>query len=263
MKTDSDIVRCSKNIGFVNDICADGICCFMSIPRDQNHLGISRLLLKRRNASYGIRLLYTSLQAKDIVYNPCKCLGFYLKGFNTPTGYAINVLLRCGIFGKRCRPYTCNEFPDKPDSFMHDVPAPCVYNEYLAPADYITLKHKHAFRLYYAIKDDRKLLNKIAPGFTAEETRKTLNLCENVVKISATWNEKPAEYFLVEVPKSACILYTSRVHPRIESTKQAYNHWQGHVESWLEKHYGSKWQKRLDHAIENEGVISKKQNEQR
>lgn len=263
MKTGSEIVGCGKNIGLVNDICADGICCFMSIPRNQSHLGISKLFLKRRNASYGIKLLYTSLQTKDIVYNPCKCLEFYLKRSDTPAGFAANVLLRCGIFGKRCRPYTCNEFPDKSDSFMHDVPAPCVYNEYLAPADYITLKHKHDFRLYYAIKDDRKLLNKIAPGFTTEEIRKTLNLCENVVKVSAAWGEKPAEYFLVDMPKSDCALYTSRVHPKIESVKQAYNLWHGHIEGWLEKHYGSKWQRCLDRALEDEGGRTKKQNVQK
>ncbi|OQD45649.1 hypothetical protein BIY37_07265 [Candidatus Brocadia sapporoensis] len=258
MKTGSGIVACSKNIDFVNDLCADGICCFMSIPRDQTHLGISKIFLKRRNASYGIKLLYTALQAKDIVYNPCKCLEFYLKEFNTPAGPAIKVLLRCGIFGKKCRPYPCKEFPDKADSFMHDVPAPCIYNEYLAPTDYIALKHKQIFHLYFAIRDDHKLLKKIAPGFATEEIRRKLNLCENVFKISAAWNEKPSEYFLLEVPKLACVLYTSKVHPRIESIKQAYNLWQGHIESWLEKHYGSKWQNRLERAIENESATSRK-----
>lgn len=258
MKTESRIVGCNKDIAFVNDICADGICCFMSIPRDHTHLGISKIFLKRRSASYGIKLLYTALQSKDIVYNPCKCLEFYLKELSTPTGYSISVLLRCGIFGKKCRPYTCNEFPDKPDSFMHDIPAPCIYNEYLASADYITLKHKHVFRLYFAIRDDHKLLKKIAPGFTTEEIRKKLNLCEKIVKISAAWNEKPAEYFLLKVPKTEGVLYTSRVHPKIESIKQAYQHWQGHIESWLEKHYGSKWQNRINCAIEKENSITKK-----
>ncbi|KKO18704.1 MAG: hypothetical protein L3J18_03750 [Candidatus Brocadia sp.] len=252
MRTDPGSSGCGKNIGFVNDVCADGICCFTSIPRNQNHLGVTKVFLKRRNASYGIKLLYTALQSKDIVFNPCKCLEFYLRGLITPTGHSIGALLRCGIFGKKYRPYTCNEFPDKPDSFMHDIPAPCIYNEYLAPEDYITLKHKHIFRLYFAIRDDQKFLKKIAPGFTAEEIRKKLNLCENVGKISAIWDEKPAEYFLLEAPKSACVLYTSKVHPKIESIKQAYHLWQGHIESWLERHYGIKWQENLNHAMKQE-----------
>lgn len=258
MKTGCDTVGCGKHIDFAHDVCADGICCFMSIPRNQNHLGISKIFLKRRNASYGIKLLYTALQSKDIVYAPCKCLEFYLKELSTPAGYSIHVLLRCGIFGKKCRPYTCNEFPDKSDSFMHDIPAPCIYNEYLAPEDYVTLKHKHIFRLYFAIRDNDKLLKKIAPGFTTEEIRKQLTLGENVVRISAAWDGKPAAYFLLEVPKTEGVLYTSPVHPKIESIRQAYHLWQGHIESWLERHYGSKWQHRLDRAMEKESSISGK-----
>lgn len=252
MKTDSNTVVRNKNIDFTSDICADGICCFMSIPREQTHLGMWRRFLKRGNAPAGIKLLYTTLQAKDIIYNPCRCLNFYLKELNTPDGSTLQVLLRCGIFGKRCRPYTCKEFPDKADSFMHDILAPCVYNEYIASENYLTLKHKQVFRLFYAIKDDRKLLGKIIPGYTAEETREKLNQCRDVVKMSAIWNEKPSEYFLLEVPRVDSILYTSDRHPKIEGIKQAYHLWQGHIESWLEKHYGSKWQDRLDRAIEQE-----------
>ncbi len=100
IKTDSKM----ENIGFTNDVCADGICCFMSIPWKQNHLGIWKPFLQRRSASYGIKLLYTSQQTKDIIYNPCRCLDFYLKEITTPDGNTINVLLRCGIFGKKCRP---------------------------------------------------------------------------------------------------------------------------------------------------------------
>ena len=252
MKTDSNAADCSKNIDFTGDICADGICCFMSIPRKQTHLGILKYFLKRRNASYGIKLLYTTLQTKDIVYNPCRCLDFYLKELNTPYGSTLHVLLRCGIFGKRCRPYTCKEFPDRVDSFMHDIPAPCAYNEYIASESYVRLKHKQVFRLFYAIKDDRKLLEKISPGHTAEETRKKLNRCKEVVKVSAVWNEKPSEYFLLEVPKVDSVLYTSDKHPKIGSIKQAYHLWQGHIESWLERHYGYEWQDRLERAIKQE-----------
>ncbi len=252
MKTDSSVSDYGKNIDFAGDICADGICCFMSIPRKQTHLGILKPFLKRRNASYGVKLLYTALQAKDIVYNPCRCLDFYLKEVDTQDGSTVRVLLRCGIFGKKCRPAPCKEFPDKADSFMYDIPAPCVYNEYLAPENYVTLKHKHVFHLFYAIKDDRKLLGKIFPGYTAAETREKLNQWRSVVKISAIWNEKPSEYFLLEVPRVDSILYTSDKHPKIEGIKQAYQLWQGHIESWLEKHYGSRWQDRLDRAIEQE-----------
>lgn len=258
MKTDSYTANCGTNIGFTGDICADGICCFMSIPREQSHLGIWRHFLKRGNATDGIKLLYTALQAKDIVYNPCRCLNFYLKELSTLDGSTFQVLLRCGIFGKRCRPYICKEFPDNADSFMHDILAPCVYNEYIAPENYVTLKHKHVFRLFYAIKDNHKLLGKIFPDYTAEETREKLNQWGEVGKISAIWNEKPAEYFLLEVPKVDSILYISAKHPKIESVKQAYHLWQGHIESWLERHYGNKWQDYLDRAIENEDDMSTK-----
>ncbi|NUO07327.1 MAG: hypothetical protein HUU08_01400 [Candidatus Brocadia sp.] len=252
MKIDSNATYCSTKVDFSGDTCADGICCFMSIPRKQTHLGMWKYFLKRGNATAGIKLFYTTLQEKDIVYNPCKCLDFYLKECKTPDGYAFQVLLRCGIFGKRCRPYTCKEFPDKTDSFMHDILAPCVYNEYIAPENYIALKHKHIFQLFYAIKDDHKLLGKIFPGYTVEETRRKLNRCKEIVKISAIWNEKPAEYFLLEVPKSNAVLYTSVAHPKIKGVQQAYSHWQGHIESWLERHYGSKWQDYLDRTIEEE-----------
>lgn len=252
MKTNSNTVDSNKNIDLTRDVCADGICCFMSIPREQTHLGIWRRFLKRGNAIDGIKLLYTTLQAKDIIYNPCRCLNFYLKEVNTHNGSTLQVLLRCGIFGKRCRPYTCKEFPDKTDSFMYDIPAPCVYNEYIASENYLTLKHKQVFRLFYAIKDDRKLLGKIFPGYPAEETRKKLNHYNEIARISVIWNEKPAEYFLLEVPRSECVLYTSTVHPKIEGIKQAYNLWQGHIESWLERHYGSKWHDHLDRAIDQE-----------
>lgn len=252
MKTDSNTVDINKNIDFTSDICADGICCFMSIPREQTHLGMWRRFLKRGNATAGIKLLYTTIQTKDIIYNPCRCLNFHLKELNTPDGSAIHVLLRCGIFGKRCRPYTCKEFPDKADSFMHDILAPCVYNEYIASENYLTLKHKHVFRLFYAIKDDLGLLGQVFPGHTANETREKLSQYNEIVRVSAIWNEKPAEYFLLEVPKSDCVLYTSKVHPKIESVKQAYNCWQGHIESWLERHYGSKWQDHLERACKQE-----------
>ncbi len=258
MKTDSNQVNCKKDIDFTGDICADGVCCFMSIPRKQTHLGIWRHFLKRGNATAGIKLLYTALREKDIVYNPCRCLNLYLKELNTPDGSSLQILLRCGIFGKRCRPYTCKEFPDKADSFMHDIPAPCVYNEYLAPENYIALKHKQVFRLFLAVKDTPKVLGKIFPGYTFHETREKLNQYKDIVKISAIWNEKPAEYFLLEVPRSDCVLYTSKAHPKIESVKQAYNLWQGHIESWLERHYGSKWQAHLERAIKQENDILKR-----
>ena len=242
----------NKNISFTNDICADGICCFMSIPRKQNHLGVWKAFLKRGNASYGIKLLYTSLRDKDIIYNPCRCLEFYLKEVSAPNGSNLHVLVRCGIFGKKCRPYMCGSFPDKIDSFMYDIPAPCAYNEYLASSAYVTLKHKHLFRIFFAIKDDRKLLGKIFPGYTANETKEKLNQYTDVVKVGAVWNGKPAEYFLLEAPKTDTALYISDAHPKIEGVQQAYNQWQGHVESWLEKHYSSKWQDHLDRAIEEE-----------
>ena len=218
-------ISINKNITCTNDICADGICCFMSIPRKQNHLGIWKAFLRRGNASYGVKLLYTSLHDKDIIYNPCRCLEFYLKEFNTSNGSGIQVLLRCGIFGKKCRPYICESFPDKADSFMHDILAPCAYNEYLSSDTYVTLKHKHVFRLFFAIKDDSELLGKIFYGYTADETRKKLNQCDEIVKISAIWNEKPSEYFLLEVPKTDSALYTSHAHPKIENVQQAYNQW--------------------------------------
>ena len=252
MKTDSNQVDFNIPISFTDDVCADGICCFMSIPRKQTHLGMWKTFIKRRNASYGVKLLYTGVQAKDIVYTPCRCLEFYLKELNTDNGSTIHVFLRCGIFTKRCRPYICKAFPDKTDSFMHDVPAPCVYNEYIAHENYVQLKYSHVFRLFYAIKDDHKLLGKIFHGCTAEMTRDKLNQCNNVVKISAIWNEKPAEYFLLEVPKTKTVLYISDAHPKIEGVKHAYDLWQGHVESWLEKHYSSKWHDHLYRAIERE-----------
>lgn len=252
MKRDSNTIDCNKNIDLTGDICADGICCFMSIPREQTHLGILKYFLKRRNASYGIKLLYTALQTKDIVYNPCKCLDFYLKEVSTSGGTSLQVQLRCGIFSKRCRPYTCKEFPDKADSFMYDIPAPCVYNEYIASERYVRLKHKQVFRLFYAIKDDHKLMGKISPGHTAEEIRKKLNQCKEAVKVSAVWNEKPSEYFLLEVPKVDSVLYITDKHPKIEGIKQAYHLWQGHIESWLERHYGQEWQDHLERAIKQE-----------
>ncbi|HHT9137651.1 MAG TPA: hypothetical protein ACFYEK_10465 [Candidatus Wunengus sp. YC60] len=242
----------NNNISFTDDICADGICCFMSIPRKQTHLGMWKTFLKRRNASYGVKLLYTSTQAKDIVYNPCRCLEFYLKEIVSEDGPTLRVLLRCGIFTKGCRPYTCKGFPDKTDSFMHDVLAPCVYNEYIAHENYVQLKYSHVFRLFYAIKDDNKLLGKIFPGYSAEDVREKLNQCKDVVKISAIWNEKPSEYFLLEVPKTKSVLYTSDVHPQIKGVKQAYDLWQGHIEGWLERHYGSKWHDHLESTIERE-----------
>ncbi len=256
MKTDSKM----GNIGFTNDVCADGICCFMSIPRKQNHLGIWKPFLQRRSASYGIKLLYTSQQTKDIIYNPCRCLDFYLKEITTPDGNTINVLLRCGIFGKKCRPYTCTEFPDKADSFMYDIPAPCAYNEYIANENYVALKHKQVFRLFYAIKDDRKLLGKISPGCTTDETREKLNQCKGIVKVGAVWDGKPSEYFLLEVPKVNSVLHASDKHPKIEGIKQAYDIWQGHIESWLERHYGTEWQDHLDRAIVQENDGLKKRN---
>ncbi|MEP9410152.1 MAG: hypothetical protein HRF42_01880 [Candidatus Brocadia sp.] len=258
MKTDSNTVDCTKNTDFTGDICADGICCFMSIPRDQTHLGVWRHFFRRGNATTGIKLFYTALQSKDIIYNPCRCLNFYLKELTTPDGSILRVLLRCGIFGRRYRPYTCKEFPDKADSFMHDILAPCAYNEYIASENYQTLKHKHVFRLFYAIRDDTGLLGKIFPGYTAHETREKLSQYKEIVKVSAIWNEKPAEYFLLEVPKSDCVLYTSHVHPKIKSVKQAYNLWHGHIESWLERHYGNRWQDYLDSAIKNESDSSEK-----
>ncbi len=254
MKTNSHEIN---NISFTDEICADGICCFMSIPRNQSHLGMWKAFLKRRNASYGVKLLYLSTQAKDIVYNPCRCLEFYLKEVTTESGTALRVILRCGIFTKGRRPYTCKGFPDKTDSFMYDVPAPCVYNEYLAHEDYVRLKYTHVFRLFYAIKDDRRLLGKIFPGRTAEETREKLNRCKEVVKISAVWNEKPSEYFLLEVPKTKTVLYISDAHPKIEGVKHAYDLWQGHIEGWLEKHYGSKWQANLADAMKKENTVKR------
>ena len=221
MKTNSHEIN--NNISFTDDVCADGICCFMSIPRKQTHLGMWKTFIKRRNASHGVKLLYTGVQAKDIVYTPCRCLEFYLKEINTECGSTLRVYLRCGIFTKGCRPYTCKAFPDKTDSFMHDVLAPCAYNEYIAHENYVQLKYSHVFRLFYAIKDDHKLLGKIFHGCTAEMTRDKLNQCNNVVKISAIWNEKPAEYFLLEVPKTKTVLYISDAHPKIEGVKHAYN----------------------------------------
>lgn len=132
---------------------------------------------------------------------------------------------------------------------MRDVPAPCIYNEYRAPANYVKLKHKHVFRLFYAIRDDDTLLGKIFPGHTAKQTRDTLYQYHEVGKVSAIWGEAPAEYFLIEVPKIDSVLYTTQKHPRIESTQQAYRVWPGHIEGWLEKHYGSTWEKELNSAI--------------
>mgnify|MGYP001567762374 FL=1 len=248
----SNTTSCGASIGFTNDICADGICCFMSIPRKQTHLGLLKIFFRRKNASYGVKLLYTALDAKDIIYNPCKYLVFHLKETGASTGNSFQILLRCGIFGKRYRPYTCKGYPDAKNSFMHDVAGPCPYNEYIAPENYVKLKHTHVFQLYFAIMDDHKLLKRIFPGHTAEETRSRLSQCNDVVKVSAIWNEKPSEYFLLKVPRITDILYVSHEHPKITGIKQAYHRWQGHIESWLEKHYGSKWQDCLDRAIEKE-----------
>lgn len=248
----------NKNISLTDDICADGICCFMSIPRKQTHLSIWKYFFRRRSASFGVKLLYAALHEKDIVYNPCQCLDFHLKEVSEPGGFSLKVVLRCGLYGKKCRPYACNEFPDKADSFMYDIHAPCVYNEYRANENYMKLKHKHIFRLFYAIKDDPKLLKKIFPGCTAEETRKKLEQCDDAVKVSAAWNEKPSEYFLLEVPRSDTVLYVSKTHPKIESVKQAYDRWQGHIETWLERHYGNTWQELLDRAIDREKTVVKK-----
>ncbi|MBM4055997.1 MAG: hypothetical protein FJ264_15300 [Planctomycetes bacterium] len=223
----------------------------MSIPRKQNHLGIWKSLFKKRSASYGIKLLYTSLHGKDIVYNPCKCLEFYLK-WKDDSPDNVQILLRCAMFDRKRRPYVCGAFPEKKDSFMHDVPAPCVYNEYIAPKEYVELKYTHVFRLFYAIKDDQTLLRKISPNGSAEETRKRLEQCNDVVKISAIWNEKPSEYFLIEVPKVSSVLLTSDFHPRIKNIRQAYNRWTGHIDTWLEKHYGGKWSNNLEQALEVE-----------
>jgi hypothetical protein len=33
--------------------------------------------------------------------------------------------------------------------------------------------------------------------------------------------------------------------------------WQGRIESWLEKHYGNKWQLNLDDAIEKENTVKR------
>ena len=51
MKTDSNQVDFNKPISFTDDICADGICCFMSIPRKQTHLGMWKTFIAwlRRN----------------------------------------------------------------------------------------------------------------------------------------------------------------------------------------------------------------------
>ncbi|MGQ3683423.1 MAG: hypothetical protein ACUBOA_00100 [Candidatus Loosdrechtia sp.] len=243
-----------KNINFTEDICADGICCFMSIPKSQNHLGIARFFFKRGNTSHGIKLLCTAHEMKDILYLPCRCLNFYIEEDDVQGERKLRVVVRCGIFHKKYRPYTCRAFPDREDSFMHDLLAPCIYNEYRAHENYVKLKHKHFFRLFYAIKDNRKVLEKIFPGRTSEEAREKLNQCNEVVKVSAFWNEKkPSEYFLFEVPKTDTVLYTSHIHPKITSIKQAYDCWQGHIESWLERHYGSKWQCYLDRAVEQEG----------
>lgn len=236
---------------YTEDICADGICCFMSIPRKQNHLGIWKHIFRKRSAAYGIKLLYTALHAKDIVYNPCKCLDFYLT-WKDDASDDMQILLRCAAYGKKRRPYVCKAFPDRKDSFMHDVPAPCIYNEYIAPEEYVRLKHTHVFRLFYAIKDDQALLRKISPHCSVDDTRKRLDQCKDSVKISAIWNEKPSEYFLIEVPKVPSILCTSEVHPVIKTIRQAYNRWTGHIETWLEKHYGDKWHTYLEQALENE-----------
>ncbi|MCF6158820.1 MAG: hypothetical protein E3K32_09665 [wastewater metagenome] len=259
MSTDMITPTNIDNISFTEDVCADGICCFMSIPRNQSHLGKVKFFLKRGNASYGIKLLYTAPEVKDIVYNPCRCLNFSLREIPSSHGTKLQMVLRCSIINKRCRPYTCKAFPDKADSFMYDLLAPCIYNEYRASGRYVKLKHKHIFHLFYAFKDDRKLLGKIFPGYTAEEVRKKLSQCSGVGKVCAVWDEKkPSEYFLLEIPKVDSIVYVSDVHPRIEGVKQAYNCWQGHIESWLERHYGSKWQDSLDYAIEQEGSKRKK-----
>ena len=252
VQSTSNTAGCSASIGFVNDICTDGICCFMSIPRKQTHLGLLKIFFRRKNASYGVKLLYTALDAKDIVYNPCKFLMFHLKETEGMNGNAFQIILRCGIFGKKYRPFTCKGFPDMKNSFMYDVPAPCPYNEYIAPENYVKLKHTHVFQLYFAIKDDRKLLKMIFTGHTAEETRSRLSQCNDVVKVSAIWNEKPSEYFLLKVPRNADILYISREHPKITSVKQAHLLWQGHIETRLEKHYGSKWQDCLNRAVKKE-----------
>lgn len=136
---------------------------------------------------------------------------------------------------------------------MYDLLAPCIYNEYRSHERYKKLKHKHNFSLFYTIKDDRKLLGKIFPGYTADETREKLTQYPHVSKICVIWDEKkPLEYFLLEVPRVDSVLYTSEIHPKIEGVEQAYNQWQGHIESWLERHYGSKWQERLTHAVEQE-----------
>jgi len=244
MGTHSDTTILHERTCYTNEICADGICCFMSIPRNQGHLGKWKYFLKRRNASYGIKLLYTTHEARDIIYNPCRCLNFFLKEVSTPNGNQLQILARCAAFDKRLRPYACGAFPDKADSFMHDVSAPCIYNEYLAPENYVALKHKHVFRLFYAIKDNTVLLQKIAPDYTVEEIRQKLNQNKDIVKIGAIWNEKkPAEYFLIEVPKVDTVLHTSRTHPKIESVKQAYDRWNGHIETWLERHYKNRWHK--------------------
>lgn len=248
----SNAAGCSASIGLANDICADGICCFMSIPRKQAHLGLLKIFFRRRNASYGIKLLYTAFDAKDVVCNPCKYLVFHLKKAEGANSNTFQILLRCGIFGKKYRPYVCKGFPDMENSFMYDVPAPCPYNEYIAPEHYVKLKYTHVFQLFFAIKDDRNLLKRILPGHTADETRGILSQCNNVVKVSAVWNEKPSEYFLLKVPKVADILYVSQKHPGITGVKQAHSLWQGHIETQLEKRYGSKWQGYLGCAIENE-----------
>lgn len=255
MNTNTDMVTSTsikKDIDFTDEICADGICCFLSIPKGQNHLGIWKSFLKRGNASHGIKLLYSGIQVKDVICNPCKCLDFYLKEVSNANGVNLQVLLRCTIYGKKCRPYTCNEFPDKANSFMHDIPAPCIYNEYIASKEYIKLKHKHVFRLYYAIKDDPGLLNRIFPNHSGEETRKKLNEYYNLVKICAIWDGKQSEYFILEVPRSNSVLHISKEHPKIESIAQAYNQWQGHIEGWLEKNYGVNWEKHLEQAIKQE-----------
>ena len=252
IQSSSNSTCCGTSIGFVNDVCADGICCFMSIPRNQSHLGLLKPFFRRRNASYGVKLLYTALDAKDIIYNPCKLLMFHLKETEGANGNAFQIIVRCGIFGKKYRPYTCKGFPDADNSFMHDVLAPCPYNEYIAPENYVKLNHTHVFQLYFAIKNNQIILGKIFPGHTADEVRDRLNQCNDVVKVSAIWGEKPSEYFLLKIPKITDILYVSQEHPRITSVQQAHPVWQGHIETKLEKHYGHKWQEYLDRAIENE-----------
>jgi len=52
-------------------------------------------------------------------------------------------------------------------------------------------------------------------------------------------------------------LYTSNAHPKIEGVKHAYDLWQGHIESWLEKHYGSKWQATLADAMKKENTVKR------